>query len=76
MYEDDGDVMRHYRVIYQKIDKREVWIETNAENEQEAKEEFMRNFERYDDESDSFDGYGGDMDVLTVDEIDENGEDI
>lgn len=68
--------MRHYRVIYQKIDKREVWIETNADNEQEAEEEFMRNFERYDDESDSFDDYGGDMDVLTVDEIDENGEEI
>jgi|WetSurMetagenome_2_1015567.scaffolds.fasta_scaffold19980_6 hypothetical protein len=68
--------MRHYRVIYQKIDKREVWIETNAENEQEAEEVFMRNFEQYDDESDSFDGFGGDMDVLSVDEIDENGEDI
>lgn len=80
MYENDGFVgdrsMRHYRVIYEKHDFREVWIETNADSPEEAEKVFMRDFERYDDESDSADCDLSNMDVLEVTEIDENGDEI
>jgi hypothetical protein len=70
--------MKYFRVIYQKIDCREVLIESSDDTmtEKEAEELFLRNFEQYDDESDDHDADGGSMDVLTVDEIDEEGNDI
>jgi hypothetical protein len=70
--------MRYFRVIYQKIDCREVLVESSDDNmtEKEAEELFLRNFEQYDDESDDHDADGGSMDVLTVDEIDKDGNDI
>lgn len=70
--------MKYFRVIYQKTDCREVWVESNDDSmtEKGAEELFMRNFEQYDDESDDHDADGGSMDVLTVDEIDEDGEEI
>jgi len=70
--------MKYFRVIYQKIECREVWVESSDETmtEKEAEELFLRNFEEYDDESDEHDADGGSMDVLTVDEIDEDGDDI
>ncbi len=70
--------MKYFRVIYQKIDCREVMVESSDDtmSEVEAEELFLRNFEQYDDESDDHDADGGSMDVLTVDEIDEDGNDI
>jgi hypothetical protein len=70
--------MKYFRVIYQKIDCREVLVESSDDNmtEKEAEELFLRNFEQYDDESDDHDADGGSMDVLTVDEIDADGNDI
>jgi hypothetical protein len=80
MYEDDGVVggryMRHYKVIYEKHDFREVWIETNADSPEEVEEVFMRNFERYDDESDTADVDLSNMDILEITEIGEDGEEI
>lgn len=70
--------MKYFRVIYQKIECREVWVESSDETmtEKEAEELFLRNFEQYDDDSDEHDADGGSMDILTVDEIDEDGNDI
>jgi hypothetical protein len=70
--------MKYFRVIYQKIDCREVLVESSDDTmtETEAEELFLRNFEQYDGESDDHDADGGSMDVLTVDEIDEDGDDI
>lgn len=65
--------MRHYKVIYEKIDYREVWIETNADSDEEVEKVFFANFERYDDESDSADCDLSSMDILEITEIDENG---
>jgi len=70
--------MKYFRVIYQKIDCREVLVESSDDSmtEKEAEGLFLRNFEQYDDESDDHDADGGSMDVLTVDEIDKDGNDI
>jgi hypothetical protein len=70
--------MKYFRVIYQKIDCREVLVESSDDTmtEKEAEGLFLRNFEQYDDESDDHDADGGSMDVLTVDEIDKYGNDI
>lgn len=65
--------MRHYKIVYEKIDYREVWIETNADTPDEVAKVFVRNFERYDDESDSADCDLSNMDILEITEIDENG---
>jgi hypothetical protein len=77
MHEGEADRMKHFRVIYRKIDTREVWIEVNdTTNENEVEEIFVRNFEHYDDESDDHDNDGGSMDILTIDKINEDGEAI
>ena len=65
--------MRHYKIVYEKIDYREVWIETNADSNEEVEKVFVRNFERYDDESDSAECDLSNMDILEITEIDENG---
>lgn len=71
-------MMKRFRVVYCKIDCREVWIESNDDSmtEEGVEELFMRNFDEYDDESDDHDADGGCMDILSIDEIDEDGEEI
>jgi hypothetical protein len=70
--------MKYFRVVYQKVECREVWVESTDDTmtEKEAEELFLRNFEQYDDESDEHDCDSGSLDVLMVDEIDEEGNDI
>lgn len=68
--------MKHYRVIYIKRDIREVWIETPVDTEDDAEEVFIRNFERYDDESDDANIDIDPLEIVDVTEIDENGEEI
>jgi hypothetical protein len=64
--------MRHYEVNYDVIDSRRVVIDTSDSVEIEvAKDDFIRNFEQYDDLSRSVDG---DVTFISIDEIDENGE--
>ena len=64
--------MRHYRVNYDIIDSRSVVIDTSDSVEiGVAKDDFIRNFEQYDDLSRSVDG---DVTFISIDEIDENGE--
>jgi len=64
--------MRHYRVNYDIIDSRSVVIDTSDSVEiGVAKDEFIRNFETYDDMSYSIDG---DVEFISINEIDENGE--
>ena len=66
--------MRHFRVCYDQIDSHEVWIETNdIETPEDVEALFIRDFERYNDESECIDS---DMIITSVIEIDENGEDI
>lgn len=68
--------MRHYRVLYEVKDTREVWIETPV-NEDKVEEIFLQNFTRYNDESDSYDGpTDGEVTIVDVSEIDEEGNDI
>ena len=68
--------MRHYRVLYEIKDTREVWIETPVD-EDEVEEVFLKNFTHYNDESDSYDGAtDGEVTIIDVTEIDENGEEI
>lgn len=64
--------MRHYRVNYDVIDSRSVIIDTDDSIEIGlAKDDFIMNFETYDDLSRSVDG---DVTLISIDEIDENGE--
>ena len=67
--------MRHFRVCYDQIDSHEVWIEVNdtVTDLKDVEEIFIRNFDRYDDESECVDS---DMILTSVNEIDENGEEI
>ena len=66
--------MRHFRVCYDQIDSHEVWIEVNDNIESSDVEAlFIRNFDRYNDESECIDS---DMIITSVGEIDENGEEI
>jgi len=68
--------MRHYRVLYEIKDTREVWIETSV-NEDKVEEVFLNDFTRYNDESDSCDGpTDGEVTVVDITEIDENGNEI
>lgn len=69
--------MRTYRIIYEKTETREVWVEV-PDNVDEAGAEkiFEDNFVKYDDESDEHDCDSGVMNVLMVDEIDENGDEL
>jgi hypothetical protein len=67
--------MRHFRICYDQIDSHEVWIEVGdaIEDSKDAEALFIRNFERYNDESECTDS---DMIITSVNEIDENGEEI
>lgn len=67
--------MRHFRVCYDQIDSHEVWIEVNdtITDSKDVEEIFIRNFDRYNDESECIDS---DMILTSVNEIDENGEEI
>jgi hypothetical protein len=67
--------MRHFKVCYDQIDSHEVWIEVNdaITDSKDVEEIFIRNFERYNDESECVDS---DMILTSVNEIDENGEEI
>jgi hypothetical protein len=69
--------MRHYKVVYEKTDTREVWIEVPDHiEENNVQEIFEKDFTRYDDESDEYDSCSGAMNVLMIDEIDEEGNEI
>ena len=70
--------MRYFRVIYQKTECRDVWVETTDETmtERGAEKLFLKDFTKYDGESDEHDCDSGSLDVLSVDEIDEEGNDI
>jgi len=68
--------MRHYRVVYIKREMREVWIETTADNEEKAEEVFIRNLERYDDESDEANVDIDPIEIVEVTEINEFGEEL
>jgi hypothetical protein len=63
--------MRIFKVIYEVINKREVWIETEDKSidDNGIEELFLNNFGKYDDESDMYEDYGGDINVLTINEI-------
>ena len=66
--------MRHFRVCYDQIDSHEVWIEAdNVKSSEDVEALFIRNFERYNDESECMDS---DMRITSISEIDENGEEI
>jgi hypothetical protein len=67
--------MKHFRVCYDQIDSYEVWIEVSdvVEDSKDAEALFIRDFERYKDESECVDS---DMIITSVSEIDENGEEI
>jgi len=66
--------MKRYRIVYEKREYREVWI--NADSEQRAKELFEEHYSKYDDESDEADVDLASMGVLVIAEIDEDGNDI
>lgn len=78
--------MRYFRIIYEKKDVRQVWVKIPDEDitpglgelaaEHIAIQEFWNDFERWDAESDDCNNSDNSTNVLTVDEIDENGEDI
>jgi hypothetical protein len=69
--------MRHYKVVYEKIDTREVWIEVpDNVNDDEVEKIFENNYIRYDDESDEHDSDSGSMNILDISEIDEEGNEI
>jgi hypothetical protein len=67
--------MKHFRVCYDQIDSHEVWIEISdaSEDVKDVEALFIRNFERYNDESECVDS---DTIITSVSEIDENGEEI
>jgi hypothetical protein len=67
--------MKHFRVCYDQIDSREVWIEVSdaIKDSKDAEALFIHDFERYNDESECTDS---DMIITSVNEIDENGEEI
>jgi hypothetical protein len=78
VYEDDGIAgdrsMKHYKLIYEKHEFREIWLE--AGSEQQAEELFEENYTKYDDESDEADVDLASMNILEITEIDENGNEI
>lgn len=64
--------MRHYRANYDVIDSRSVIFDTDdCVTIGMAEDDFIRNFDSYDDLSRSI---GGDVTLLTIDEVYENGE--
>ena len=68
---------RHFRIIYEKIDTREVWIEVPGNGDEHNVERmFMNDFTRYDDESDDHDNDAGTMNILDITEIDKEGNEI
>jgi hypothetical protein len=66
--------MKHYKIIYEKLEFREVWI--NATSYEEAEKLFDENYSKYDDESDEADIDLTSMNVLEISEIDEDGNEI
>lgn len=78
MYENAGDgLMKHYRVVYEKIDTRSVWIEVpDHVDEKGAEDIFLQYYTRYDDESDEYNTVCSNMNVIGVNQIDEDGNDI
>lgn len=70
--------MRHYKVVYIKKDIREVWIEVpdNIDNDEDAEDIFIRDLERYDDESDEANIDIESPEIIEVTEIDEFGEEL
>ena len=66
--------MNRYKIIYEKHDFREVWID--AKSEDEAEKLFEENYLKYDDESDEADIDLASMDILEITEIDEDGNEV
>lgn len=66
--------MNRYKIIYEKHDFREVWID--AKSEDEAEKLFEENYTKYDDESDEADVDLSSMDILEITEIDEDGNEL
>jgi hypothetical protein len=69
---------RYFKIVYERVDTREVMIETEDKSADEdvVTEMFWENFEKYDDESDDHDNDSGASAILTIDEVDENGDEI
>ena len=66
--------MKHYRVIYEKVDTRSVWIEVpDYVDEKGAEDIFIQYYNRYDEESDEYNTTGSNMNVIGINQIDENG---
>jgi hypothetical protein len=69
--------MRHYKIVYIKRDAREVWIEVPDNTDEEGAEDiFIRDLERYDDESDEANVDIESPEIIEVTEIDEFGEEL
>jgi hypothetical protein len=69
--------MRHYKIVYIKRDAREVWIEVSDNTDEEGAEDiFVRDLERYDDESDEANVDIESPEIIEVTEIDEFGEEL
>lgn len=69
--------MRHYKIIFIKKDAREVWIEVPDNTDEVGAEHiFIRDLERYDDESDEADIDIESPEIVEVTEIDEFGEEL
>jgi hypothetical protein len=66
--------MSRYKIIYEKHEFREIWID--AKSEEHAEQLFEENYSKYDDESDEADVDLASMDILEITEIDEDGNEI
>jgi hypothetical protein len=63
--------MRHYRVNYDVIDSRVVTLDVcDSVDIHEAEDEFIRDFDTYDEQSYSVDG---DISLVSINEVDEYG---
>jgi len=68
--------MKHFRIIYEKTEKREVYIDVEDHvTEDMVNKMFWDNFEKYDDESDDMGGCG-ETNLLMTDEVDEDGNEV
>lgn len=69
--------MRYYKVVYERKEMREVWMEVDDNVDEDlAKEMFWNDFDKYDGESDEFNDYDSNYNIVIFDEIDENGDDL
>jgi hypothetical protein len=66
--------MKHYKIIYEKHEFREIWVD--AKSEKHAEKLFEENYSKYDDESDEADVDLASMGILEITEIDEDGNEI